>query len=151
MENAFTALIQALSARVGTTLEITDDGTVHVDFDATPLLIKHLADAEQILLAAPVAEVPAAGREGLYRALLQGQYIFAGTRGATLALDAEERFVCLQMAPSLHALTLENFPVLVENFLNMADHWRARCQEATEGETGSGEAASAPEAGMLRI
>jgi hypothetical protein len=152
MENAFTGLIQALSARLRTPLEIRDDGAVHVNFDAVALFIEHLADAEQILLAAPVADVPATGREALYRDLLQGQYLFAKTRGATLALDAEERFVCLQTAPSLRALTRENFPALVENFVNMAEHWRARCLEAGEGRT---EPAAAPEpafdATMLRI
>jgi len=155
MENAFTGLIQALSEQLKAPLEITDQGAVHVNFDDTALLIEHLADAEQILLAAPVADVPATGREDLYRTLLRGQYIFAETRGATLSIDAEESFVCLQMAPSLRALTRENFPLLVENFLNMADHWRARCLEAAEGEAGASGDAPAPDpaagAGMLRI
>jgi len=156
MENAFTGLIQALSAQLQTKLEIKDNSRIHVNFDDIALLMEHLPDAEQVLLVAAVAEVPATGREGFYRALLQGQYVFAGTRGATLALDDNERFVCLQMAPSLRALTKENFPMLVENFLNMAEYWRKRCLgEAEPGEEqGSADAPapeSVPEAGMLRI
>ena len=155
MGNAFTGLIEALSARLRTPLEIRDDKKVHVDFDAVALLIERLDDAEQILLAAPVADVPDAGREALYRELLQGQYVFAGTRGATLALDKDERFVCLQMAPSLRTLTQENFPALVENFVNMAEHWRARCLEIAARGKGEDAAAAAPEpafdATMLRI
>ena len=161
MENAFTGLIQALSATLQTKLEIRENSTVHVNFDNIALLIEHLPDAEQLLLIAPLADVPRAGREGFYRELLQAQYAFAKTSGATLALDGKESFVSLQIAPSLHALTTENFPALVENFLNMAEHWRARCLEAAErgGGTGvgTGSGAAAPaseptlEANMIRI
>ena len=158
MENAFTGLIQALSAQLQARLEIRDNNKVHVNFDDIALLMEHLPDAEQLLLVAPVADVPAEGREKFYRLLLQGQYVFAETRGATLALDKEERFVCLQIAPSLRALTQENFPALVENFLNMVEHWRRRCLEIAEQESGQAgpgaqEAApqTAPEANMLRI
>jgi hypothetical protein len=155
MENAFTGLIQALSAQLQTPLEIRDNNKVHVNFDNIALLIEHLPDAEQLLLVAPIADVPPGDREAFYRSLLQGHYIFAGTRGATLALDANEHFVCLQMVPSRRALTKENFPTLVENFLNTVDHWRARCLATAERESrerGSPPAQpSAPEAGMLRI
>lgn len=132
MDNTFASLIQSLSAAVQTKLEIQDAGKVHVNFDDNALLIEYLPDAEQILLVVPVADVPLSGREELYKALLCGQYVFSGTRGATLAVDQDESFVCLQMAPSVRALTQDNFPVLVENFLNMADHWRRRCREAME-------------------
>ena len=154
MENAFSGLIQSLSVQLQVELEIRDNSKVHVNFDDIALLIEHLPEAEQLLLAAPVADVPARGREELYRALLQGQYVFAETMGATLALDHEERFVSLQMAPALRALTRENFPALVENFLNMVDYWRRRCleiTERTEGQGGDAAPEEAPPAGMLRI
>ncbi|MCL1889253.1 MAG: type III secretion system chaperone, partial [Desulfovibrionaceae bacterium] len=130
MENAFSSLIQTLSAQLRTQLAIREGGKVHVNFDDIALLIEHLPDAEQLLLIAPVADIPATGREDLYRELLQGQYVFAKTSGATLALDDNESFVCLQIAPSLRALTTENFSGLVENFLNMAEYWRGRCLTA---------------------
>ena len=154
MESVFTGLIQALSGQVKAKLEIRNNNKVHVNFDDIALLIEHLPDAEQLLLVAPVAEVPVAGREELYRLLLQGQYVFAETRGATLALDKEERFVCLQIAPSLRALTRENFPALVENFLNMVEHWRRRCLEIADqanGQDGPGAPEIAPGENMLRI
>ena len=151
MENAFSGLIEALSGQLRTRLEFKAGNKVHVNFDDIPLLIEHLADAEQVLLVAPLADVPAEGREGFYRALLQGQYIFAETRGATLALDNDESFVCLQMAPSLRALTRENFPSLVENFLNMADYWRGRCLAAAGEDAAAPAPEAAPEAHMLRI
>ena len=152
MESVFTGLIRALSGQVQARLEIRDDNKVYVNFDDIALLIEHLPDAEQLLLAAPVTEVPAEGREKLYRLLLQGQYAFAETRGATLALDGEESFISLQTAPSLRALTQENFPALVENFLNMVDYWRTRCLEIT-GESSPGEDSPEPalDTGMLRV
>jgi len=132
MDNAFAGLVKALSDHLGAKLEIADDVKVRVNFDDIALLIEHLADGEQVLLAAPVALVPAAGREDFYRRLLQGQHVFAETRGATLSLDAEASFVSLQMAPSLRALTKENFPGLVENFVALVEYWNKRCLEPAE-------------------
>ena len=155
MPNAFTSLIQGLSAHLGVELEPADESTVHVSFDGLPLLLEHLPDAEQILLAAPIAPAPPQGSEAICRELLKGQYLFAETMGATLALDAEENFVCLQIAPSLRVLTPENFPILVENFLNVAEAWRERLKtgqtvEAPREEAADPEKASVFMAGFRR-
>ena len=134
MANAFAGLIKGLSAHLRVQLEIEDESTVHVSFDGIPLILEHLLEAEQILLAAPIVDMPAEGGDALCRELLKGHYLFAGTRGATLALDADENFVCLQIAPSMRALTPENFPALVENFLNVAETWRERLQTGLPAE-----------------
>jgi hypothetical protein len=128
MENDFAGLIEGLSAHLNVQLEMRDESTVHVSFDGLPLMMEHLPEAEQLLLAAPVGTVPTVGREEVFRELLKGQYLFAETRGAALALDSEESFICLQIAPSLRTLTRENFPALVENFLQVAETWRQRLE-----------------------
>ena len=133
------------------------DGTkVHVDFDDFALLIEYFPQAGQVLLASAVAEVPERGRAGLYKTLLQGHFLFGRTGGASLALDPAGKFICLQIAQSIAALTPDNFPDLVENFLNQAGEWRRRCLEAGREEPDdlaepAAEAVLGPGPGLLRI
>ena len=150
MDNAFTGLIRSLSAKVGHELEISGGVKVHVDFDDFALRIEHLPEAEQLLLAAPIFDVPPVGREALYRALLQGNFLFVGTHGATLALDHKESFITVQVFRDMAALTQDNFPLLVEGFLNVAQEWRDRGL-ALGGEAAAGGEASLPPELGLRI
>ncbi|MCL2001639.1 MAG: type III secretion system chaperone [Planctomycetes bacterium] len=149
MANAFAALIKGLSAHLRIQLEVEDESTVHASFDGIPLILEHLPEAEQILLVAPIADMPAEGGNALCREILKGQYLFAETRGATLALDADENFVCLQIAPSMRALTPENFPALVENFLNVAETWRGRLETSRAVEAPREEATDADKTSVL--
>ena len=132
MSNAFAGLIEALSARVNVELAIEDGDKVQADFDDFALLIQHLPGADQVLLAVSVAEVPADRRLELYRDILTGQFLFERTQGASLALDPAEEFICLQTLQPLLGLTRDNFPGLVENFLNLAEFWRRRCLTVAE-------------------
>jgi hypothetical protein len=155
MDDVFKSLIESLSLKLDIEIAIADGRRAEVDFDGFALLIESLPDAGQILLAASVAAIPEDGdaRLALYRELLKGQFLFADTQGATLSIDENETFVCLQAAPYTAALTRENFPVLVENFLNAAETWHGRCIALGEaGErTSSAPAPVLPDAGFLRV
>ena len=130
MGSAFAGLIEALSLKVNTSLEIEDGVKVRVNFDDFALLITYLPGSERVLMAVAVADVPEGGvRLELYRELLRGNFLFGRTYGAALALDPAERFICLQAAQPLLTLTRDNFPDLVENFLSLAGEWRGRCLE----------------------
>jgi hypothetical protein len=125
MQAHFTRLIRALASRLGQESPADEAETrFFFDFENCPLLIEHLAAPRQLLLAAPVAELPEGNRAALAMALLKGQHLFHKTAGATLSVDPNERFVGLAVAKELEILTPENFPGLVENFLQVADTWR---------------------------
>jgi hypothetical protein len=96
---------------------------VFFDFEDFPVLVEYLADARQVLLAVSVAALPEKNRAALYLALLQGQYFFQRTAGATLAVDEEARFAALHLVTDIETLTPENFPALMENFLRVAEDW----------------------------
>jgi hypothetical protein len=132
MNDVFKSLIESLSLKLDMEITLADEQRAEVDFDGFALLIESLPDAGQILLAASIAAVPEGEDERLrlYRELLKGQFLFAGTQGATLAIDENETFVSLQIAPYTAALTRENFPVLVESFVDMAETWYGRCTAA---------------------
>lgn len=129
---------------------------MYVDFDDLPVMFEYLEGNEQILIAVPVAQVPDENREVFYAGLLQGQFLFHGTGGATLALDPKEEFVNLQIVRDLQTLTPPDFIVLVEGFLQTADFWAKRCAEtgAKPSEAGAesgGDGEEAFPANMLRI
>jgi len=157
MNRNFKTLIDALSRKLGVTLEAAADDRVLVDFDDLALLIEYLEAGEQILLAVPVGSPPKNNREAFYRKLLQGQYLFHKSGGATLALDTLAQFVSLQIVRDLRTLDEPGFLTLVEGFLDVANYWRKECEaaEATDGVDGvpqfGGELDATAMAAMLRV
>jgi hypothetical protein len=154
MNDVFKSLIEALSLKLDMEIALADELRAEVDFDGFALLIESRPEAEQILLAASIAAIPEDedARLRLYRDLLKGQFLFAETQGATLAIDENEGFVSLQIAPHAAALTRENFPVLVEGFVDMAETWYERCTAL--GAIAAEETVSfvpVPNAGFLRV
>jgi hypothetical protein len=147
MRDYFRQLIAALSETLGTRIEMQGDSVLY-DFDDFPVLIEYLDGSEQVVLAVSVCSLPAKGREKLYLALLQGQYLFQRTGGATLAVDAEEAFVALQVVKNIHDLTAQSFPTLLENFLHVAAYWRDEC-ERIGGETQVRQSDPGNPAGMM--
>ncbi|MGN1150220.1 MAG: type III secretion system chaperone [Sutterella sp.] len=131
MQSHFERLVESLAADYGTAVTRSEDGLDWtVEAGAFLLMFSYLADAGQMLVSTCVAELPAEGRERLYFRLLNGQYFFRETAGATLAVDPEERFVTLQLVRHLSGLTPENFPQLAEHFLQAALLWRSRIETA---------------------
>jgi hypothetical protein len=125
MQQHFNQLVLALAERLGQPVNAQEGETsILFDFEEYPVLVDYLAAAEQVLIAAPIADLPEGPRETLYAALLQGQYLFGETHGATLSIDPEAAFASLAVAKDISALTPEAFPSLVEGFLQVADHWR---------------------------
>ena len=132
MRDFFTVLIRATGEALGVeTPEIEDDAVSFV-IDDYLLLIAYLPQAEQVLLSTVVAEPVPERRAEVYRALLQGQYFFQRTQGATLSVDEENRFVALQRVDSLRALEAKTWPGVVERFMQIADFWRDECRRIAE-------------------
>ena len=130
MEKVFADLIRSLSPHLGTEIAVEGGTAASVDLGDFPLLIQLLPEAEQTLLAVAVAETRGGG-EPLLRELLRGNYLYRLTGGAALSLDESGEVVCLQAVKDMRALTPDNFPVLVENFVHVAEYWRKRCLELT--------------------
>lgn len=132
MQKHFQELVRALAEKADTTIKVGDDGKIFCDCGEFPLLVEYLEGPEQVFMTASVGTVPTQGRELFYQKLLQGQYLFHQTCGATLALNVELTFVTLQIVKDMQTLTVQNFPILVANFLRTAEYWHARCEEASD-------------------
>ena len=96
MDPILNELVERLRENLGASAVIMD--TEHqytAEMEGFLLMVHHLEDSGQILLGTCVAPLPREGRERVLLALLQGQYFFQRTAGATLAVDNEASFIVL--------------------------------------------------------
>lgn len=80
-----------------------------------------LDDHGLLLLLAPVMPVPAAGREGFYRRLLE--LSFLSTSDAAFAIDAAKDEVFVRALRRLSGLDYEEFEDLLDTVGRVADEW----------------------------
>jgi hypothetical protein len=97
-----------------------DENVVNIEFDEA---------TEQVFLYSNVGDLPKEGREGLYEMLLEANYFFRGTRGATLSVDTgSDRVVAAYQVP-LGALGNSQFESTVENFVHVTESWKKKLCE----------------------
>ena len=80
-------LIDALGKRLGIGLALDEDGVCALDADGLAVVFNDLPQANALALACDLGKPPPERLEGLFRAMLQANHLFAGTAGATLSLD----------------------------------------------------------------
>lgn len=133
MQEHFIRLLEILRTEYGAELELTEDGLeATIPANGFLLMLSHLRGSRQILVSTAVGPLPHENREEMLFELLNGQYYFQKTAGATLAVDNGRTFVTLQLARHLSTLDEACFATLVENFLRAADYWRSRLEGASK-------------------
>lgn len=102
------------------------DGAYRLLIDEMPVSVCPAGDGHIALLAS-IGEPPpdaVAGRERLYRTLLEAAHLGRGTASAFFSIDAETGELCLQRQEATAALDLEGFKLLLGNFVNALVEWR---------------------------
>lgn len=102
------------------------DGAYRLLIDEMPVSVFPAGDGRFALLA-PVGEPPPdapAGRERLFRLLLESAHLGRGTASASFSVDAETGEICLQRLESTAELGFEGFKSLLGNFVNALAEWR---------------------------
>ena len=128
MDPILNELVERLRENLGASAVTRD--TEHqytAEMEGFLLMVHHLEDSGQILLSTCVAPLPREGRERVFLTLLQGQYFFQRTAGATLAVDNDASFIVLQAVYALRLLTADSFVHAVERFMQAAEYWRGAC------------------------
>jgi hypothetical protein len=129
---------QALIAELGQTLGMADmaageDGYVGLTIDAHEIHIQHEADDDLVILFARLSEVDPDRRDAIYSMLLAANVFWQGTRGATFGADFDTGRVFLADRRPLAVLDVESLSVWIEQFANVAAHWRTRIEDANDG------------------
>lgn len=100
------------------------DGRIGLDFEAD-------ADAGTIQVYSVLGEVPLAGREALYRQLLEANLFGSATAGATLAIDEQTNEIVLCRTVTSEETSAAAFARLVENFIAAAEEWLQKIADFT--------------------
>ncbi len=119
----FEDLVKAFGTRLNVTLEAVE-GSVPFEADGMPVVFHHLPELDSVVVMGEVGEPPPENPGDLYRALLDANHLFEGTRGATLSRDPETGKIHLTRLAPLATLDAEGFYTLVEDFLNTLALWR---------------------------
>ncbi len=114
--------LKRFAARAGTNLDLLDEaGYTQVKKGSANVGINVLDDHGVLLFLAPVMPVPNAGRETLYRRLLELSFIT--TSDAAFAIDAQKDEVFVRALRRLSGLDYEEFEDLLDTVGKVADEW----------------------------
>lgn len=94
-----------------------DAGTYCLNIDAMPVTFLEMDG--RLVIWAEVGPVPSEGREQLYRVLLESP-----AHGSAFVIDSDADCIFLHRFDALASLSLEEFRVMLETFVNDLEFWR---------------------------
>ena len=122
----FNELIKGLAEKmgVGSEIEIDDEQRCLLEFDDMGVVIQGVDAAEAVVLLSPIGMPPPENPAQLYRALLEANYLFQGTSGATLSVEPERGGVNLCRQLDARMLDVEGLMQALDAFLNTLAAWK---------------------------
>lgn len=120
----FHELLEVFNERLGINTDIDDDGVYNFDIDKLRFTIFDLSQHDQVAFTGDLGEIPSGQEmEGLYRLLLESQYLFRDTQGATFSINPETQRITLCRTLPLQALDKDSFFSAAEQFVNSLEKW----------------------------
>ena len=148
-----TDLIKVFGEKTGIGLEFDADNVCSFEADGMIVTIHNLREIDTIAITGDLGEPPPWNMESLYRSMLEANYLFKDTFGATISFNAESGRFALCRALSCKALDGELFFFAVERFVSTLEIW-ARIVRDYRGDApkNDGEKIPVPGAeGFLRV
>ncbi len=134
-----------LMGEVGKRLNIelvTHDGATQLEVDGMDVSILEMPALDAVVLNGVIGEPPPEGLEPLYKAMLEANYNFAGTAGATLAVNPEDGALTLtRLVPSVR-LDSDSLLAALESFVNVLEAWRKILADYRPDESGAASASA---------
>ena len=125
----FGELIDKLSSKLG--VEIEDaGGAVAIQIDGETVIVQ-LADDDLVLLRADLGEIPPDRRDALAFAALEGNFLYRGTGGATLAVNNANWHLHLQKYNWLGRLDADKALDMLSRFADTIAFWKRIVREAS--------------------
>lgn len=123
----FSELIKGLAEKmgIGGEIEVDDEQRCFLEFDDMGVVIQGVDAAEAVVLLAPIGIPPPEDPAQLYRGLLEANYLFQGTSGATLSVNPDGGGVNLCRQLDARALDVERLMQALDVFLNTLAAWKA--------------------------
>jgi len=140
----FEELIQQLGGRLGVELTVDAEHACRIGVDDMFVTIQSVEEAGVVSLYADVGEAPPQGLEELLSAMMNANYLFQGTSGATLSRNPEDGHFVICRYDSLAYLDIDGFTTRLEQFVNVLETWRKLLADYRPAEKPAA-AASVPE------
>ena len=118
-------LLAALAEHLGIELKFDADGACSFSADEMTVTINRFAEFDAIALSGDLGLPPPESLETLYKAMLEANYLFAGTAGATLSRNPDTGHLALCLALQCKALSADGFYAATERFVSALESWSA--------------------------
>ena len=125
----FGEFIDKLGAKLG--VEIEDAGGAFAFQVDGEVVVVQQADDDLVLLRADLGEIPPDRRDALAVAALEGNFLYKGTGGATLAISPADMHLHLQKYNWLDRLDAEKAFNMLSRFADSAVLWKKLVREAS--------------------
>lgn len=133
---AFDELMNEAGRKLGVEL-VTHDGMTRLTIDGMEVSVSEIAALDSVVLNGVIGEPPPQGLAPLYRAMLEANFDFAGTAGATLSVNPEDGTLTLARLAPLACLDADAFLSVLEGFVNVLEAWRKIVADYRPDEAGA--------------
>ena len=116
-------IIKSFSEKIGMEIVPSDDGVYMFDVDGIIVTFHVLQEIDAIILTGDIGEPPPERLENLYKAMLEAQYLFKSTFGATISLNSEDNHFYLCKALPQKILDGDVLYAEAEQFVNTLEVW----------------------------
>jgi Tir chaperone protein (CesT) family len=107
-------------------LALNENNCCFLSFDDTYVTIEHDPVTSHTVLFSPIGGIPKENREEFYITLLDGNFFWQSTSGATLSIDREEELVYLFYDFEPKHTSFSQFQNVLENFVAVAEEWTGK-------------------------
>ena len=134
----FSALMKSLADNIGLdTLEPDENGECQLLCEETAITIQDCPSIRTLFLTAPVAQLSVDEDAIVLRKLLEANFAFAQTRGATLSISPDTSVVYLSRYENYENLSREQFLQDFTAFVTVFYNWQKRIEEFHNGDVSS--------------
>ena len=112
-------------------LQPDEENRCNLMFDDVAVSFELSHNEDSIYIYSYLGDAPYENREEFYAKLLDANYTFKYTKGATLGMEYSSKRVLLIREYGLEAMRLANFESVVEGFVNLAEYWKQKMPTLT--------------------
>ncbi|MDE0155248.1 MAG: type III secretion system chaperone [Gammaproteobacteria bacterium] len=146
MKHNFDNLLSDLGAEIGIPELCADEANVcNLLFDEVAVSLELSEDGEALYISSLVGQVRQDGGAAQLAALLDANFLFSGTGGATFGVDKASGSIVLARSERLSGLGKPLFLSVLEEFVDLAEAWQKRLAQPFEMDEGQAEAPEAPQ------
>lgn len=122
--NSMNDLLNELQKMLGLDeLGLNSDNACFLTFDETLVAIEYDTATERCTISSPVGNIPHDNKKDFYEELLDGNFFWKATSGATLSINREEEMVYLLYDFHPSHTSFQQFQHILENFIATSEEW----------------------------